>query len=111
MLTLCDIWSARQRIADVLRPTPLLPSPVLRRWSGSEVRLKPECLQTTGSFKIRGAVNKIRSLGGKARRVVACSSGNHGQATAFAAQQAGMAATIVVPRRTAPNKIEAIRAW
>lgn len=103
-----EVWLARHRITPLLRPTPLLYSVVLSRCTRGAVRLKPECLQETGSFKIRGTANKILSLQNKPRGIVTCSSGNHGKATAFVAQQLGIPATIVVSRYTARNKIEAI---
>jgi len=76
------------------------------------VRLKLECLQKTGSFKIRGAYFQIERLAGADRRrgVVTCSAGNHGTAVAEAARQAGVAATICVPRSIDPAKLDAIRA-
>lgn len=78
---------------------------------GIDLRLKLECLQETGSFKARGAWNQVRLLDAATRKrgVVATSSGNHGRALAWAAQRAGVPATIVMPEDAYPNKIEACR--
>jgi threonine dehydratase len=78
--------------------------------SGARVHLKLENLQTTGSFKLRGATNALLSLGDEVADVVAASSGNHGMAVAHAAQIAGMAALIFVPETADPSKIEGIEA-
>ncbi|HAY77209.1 MAG TPA: hypothetical protein DCY33_05150, partial [Gemmatimonadetes bacterium] len=71
------------------RVTPLLPSPVLSDRLGSEVLLKLECLQATGSFKVRGAAARLESLGPEEAQhgVVACSSGNHGRAVSYVAER------------------------
>jgi threonine dehydratase len=92
--------------------TPLDYSAVLSKALGCEVFLKCEHLQPTGSFKIRGASNKIRLMGHSERRkgVITASTGNHGKAVAQAARAADMAATVYVAAGTAPAKIEGIRA-
>lgn len=94
-----DIEAARQRIAGEAVRTPLLESPLFNARVGGRVLVKPECLQRTGSFKFRGAYNKIRKLkdAGGTDAVVAFSSGNHAQGVAAAAQLLGMQATIVMP--------------
>jgi threonine dehydratase len=103
---------AAERILGVVRRTPLVP--IERRASDDariEVRAKLECRQETGSFKARGAWNQISQLSPEARRagVVCASSGNHGKALAWAAQRAGVPATIVMPANAYPNKIRACR--
>jgi len=106
-----DVDAARERIAPVLRVTPLLASHAL---SGPDARtwIKAECLQVTGSFKARGATSKVLSLTGaeRARGVIACSSGNHGLATAWVCAREGIRATICVPEWVDPAKLRAIRA-
>jgi threonine dehydratase len=110
---LTDIEAARARIASVARETPVFRSDTLSRMTGREVRLKAENLQRTGSFKIRGAYNKIATLSAaeKAAGVVAASAGNHGQAVAWAAREAGIPATIFVPQDAPMAKVEAARAY
>jgi threonine dehydratase len=94
-----DIESARRRLEGIVKPTPLIASATLSRMLDAEVLIKPENLQKTGSFKIRGAYNRVATLSpDEARRgVIAASAGNHGQALAFAASRAGVKATIVMP--------------
>jgi threonine dehydratase len=91
--------------------TPLYASETFGRMTGRPVQLKAETLQRTGSFKIRGAVNKIGSLSEAQRQagVVAASAGNHGQAVAWAAREAGIAATIFMPAETPMAKVEPTR--
>ena len=94
--TLADVEAARTRLAGKgVRVTPLYASETFGRMTGRPVHLKAETLQRTGSFKIRGAVNKIGSLTEAERKagVVAASAGNHGQAVAWAAREAGMSPT------------------
>ena len=109
--TLADIVAARERIAGIARVTPVYPSETLSRLTGREVLLKAENLQRTGAFKIRGAVNRIALLSDKDRAagVVAASAGNHGQAVAWAAREAGIPATIFVPEDAPMSKVEATR--
>lgn len=106
-----DVIAAAARIAPYLAPTPLLASR-LSQGRGLELRLKPECRQTTGSFKIRGAANKILTLpaGRRAAGVVTASSGNHGLAVAHIAALLGISATVVVPEAANDYKIAAARA-
>lgn len=113
MLTLDLICQARQRIAGHLHRTPLVHSKALSDRLGARVYLKLECLQKTGSFKPRGAFNKLLSLSEDERRrgVVAVSGGNHAQGVAYAAQQLGIAATIVMPATTPSNYLEATRGY
>ena len=109
--TLRDITLARQRIAGLARRTPLVRSAGLSERTGAAVYLKLESLQETGSFKIRGAANKLLSLTAeeRARGVVAVSSGNHGRAVAHVAGQLGVRAVICVSERVPAGKVEAIR--
>ncbi len=111
--TTSDIEAARGRIAGIARVTPVYSSETLSRLCGRPVQLKAENLQRTGSFKIRGAVNKIATLsdGEKAAGVVAASAGNHGQAVAWAAREAGIPATIFVPQDAPMAKVEAARGY
>jgi threonine dehydratase len=110
-LTLSEIEAARQRIAGHARVTPVYPSETLTRLVGRDVFLKAENLQRTGSFKVRGAVNRIALLTDehRARGVVAASAGNHGQAVAWSAREEGASATIFMPEATPMAKIEATR--
>jgi threonine dehydratase len=98
--TLADIEEARGRVADRARVTPVYGSETLSRITGVRVWLKAENLQRTGSFKIRGAVNKIAQLGDaeRAAGVIAASAGNHGQAVAWAARALGISATVFMPQ-------------
>jgi threonine dehydratase len=109
--TLADVEAARERLAGRARVTPVHGSETLSRLTGSRVWLKAENLQRTGSFKIRGAVNKIAQLGERERAagVVAASAGNHGQAVAWAARELGIAATVFMPQDAPMAKVEATR--
>ena len=110
--TLADVEAARERLAGKgVRVTPLYASETFGRMTGRAVHLKAETLQRTGSFKIRGAVNKIGSLSENERKagVVAASAGNHGQAVAWAAREAGIEATIFMPADTPMAKVEPTR--
>lgn len=103
--------AAAARIRPYIRLTPLEASPALSALGGDHVHLKAENLQATGSFKVRGAFNKLLSLAPAEleRGVVAASSGNHGAAVAFALQQLGAQGVIFVPEHAAANKVAAIR--
>src|SRR5947199_6948975 len=109
--TLADVQEARQRLLGIAEQTPIYLSETFSRRSGREVRLKAENLQRTGSFKIRGAVNKLSTLSTEERAagVVAASAGNHGQAVAWAARELGAPATIYVPLDAPMAKVEACR--
>jgi threonine dehydratase len=106
---LADIDEAAQRLAGIARVTPVYGSETFSRLAGREIHLKAENLQRTGSFKIRGAVNKIALLTPAEREagVVAASAGNHGQAVAWAAREAGIAATVFMPEESPMAKVEA----
>jgi threonine dehydratase len=105
---LSDIQEARERLEGVARVTPVYGSETLSERVGRQLFLKAENLQRTGSFKIRGAVNKIATLSGKERRagVVAASAGNHGQAVAWAAREAGVKANVFMPQDAPMAKVE-----
>ena len=111
--TLADIDAARNRIEGIARVTPVHSSDTLARICGRPVSLKAENLQRTGSFKIRGAVNTIGSLSPTEREagVVTASAGNHGQAVAWAARQAGIVATIFMPEAAPMAKVDATRSY
>ncbi len=109
--TLADIQAARRVLDGIARVTPVAQSETLTRLTGRPAFLKAETLQRTGSFKVRGAVTKIHSLGAgeRARGVIAASAGNHGQAVAWAAREAGIGATVFMPADAALAKVEATR--
>ena len=108
-VTLQDVERAREVVADVARETQVIESRYLSRTTGGTIALKAENLQRTGSFKLRGALNKIATLDAGTRGVVTASAGNHGQSLAYAARARGLAATIFMPERAALAKIAAAR--
>ena len=109
--TLPDIEAARTRLDGVARVTPVYRSATLSQLAGREVRLKAENLQRTGSFKVRGAYNRISALTAEERAagVVAASAGNHGQAVAWAALEVGAHARIYMPQDAPMAKVDATR--
>jgi threonine dehydratase len=111
--TLADIEAARARIAPLVRATPVSSSETLGRRSGRPVLLKAENLQRTGSFKVRGAANRIATLSDaeRAAGVVTASAGNHGQAVALAAREAGVKATVFMPQGAPMAKVDATRSY
>src|SRR5512137_40082 len=109
MITLADIRQARTNIASHIHRTPLLHSNSLSVLSGAEVYLKLENLQKTGSFKVRGAFNKLLAV--REEKVIAASMGNHAQAVAYAAGRLGKRAAIVMPETAAIVKQEATRGY
>ena len=113
MIKLTDFYEARKRVQKWARRTPLEFSPDLSQITSAEVYLKLENQQTTGSFKIRGATNKILLLSDeeRARGVVTASSGNHAQGLGYAAKQLGIHAKVVIPEMTPQVKINAIRKY
>jgi threonine dehydratase len=114
MITLDDIRQARQRIAAHIRRTPLIEADALSApITEAELWLKLECLQVTGSFKARGATNKLLATPPEemARGVTTASGGNHGLAVARAAKLAGVPATIFVPTNVTQAKIDKLRKW
>lgn len=109
-VTLASIQAAATRLAPHIRRTALVPSATLSRALGCEVYLKLEMLQKTGSFKVRGAFNKMVPLP-RGSRVVAVSGGNHGQAVAYAARQLGLGARVYMPASTPDNYVDATRGY
>lgn len=107
-----DILAARERISSYIYTTPMLHLENLDEKLGCQVYIKPECMQKTNSFKIRGALNKLLSLPSEelVHGVVAASSGNHGKGVAFAAKLLGAKATIVIPDNAPQVKVDGIRA-
>ena len=112
MHKLYDFMEARERLSTITVKTKLLHSDVFSDESGNDVYIKPENLQITGSFKVRGAYNKIAKLTEeKARGVIAASAGNHAQGVALAAKRLGIKATIVMPKHTPLIKVNATKQY
>lgn len=112
MISIQDIYKARERISSVIHETPIFESKMLSELCGNKIYLKGEHLQKTGSFKIRGASNHVKvAVEGGAKSLTTASSGNHGQAVAYIANELGVPATIVVPEDINPSKEGAIRAY
>jgi threonine dehydratase len=109
MITITDIQAARSTIGSFIHKTPLIHSNSLSRLSGADVYLKLENLQKTGSFKVRGAFNKMTHI--KEQKVIAASMGNHAQAVAFASHVLGKSAKIVMPAVAPIVKEEATRGY
>ncbi len=109
MVTLEMIQQAQQNLKGVARLTPLISAPKI----GENVSIKAENLQLTGSFKLRGAYNKISSLTAeeKAKGVIACSAGNHAQGVALSATKNGIHSTICIPAGAPLSKVEATRGF
>ncbi len=101
----------REANADLVRPTPVLTSRSLSERCGGTIAVKAENLQRTGSFKLRGALGKVRTLPGDAAGVVAGSAGNHGQALAYAARSRGLRCEIYVPDDAPLAKVAAVRSF
>jgi len=110
-VTLRAVYEARQAIEDIAVRTPLVPSMVLKERTGAHCYLKLENVQRSGAFKIRGAANKLSTLGAKerARGVITVSSGNHGRAVALVARELGIRAVVCMSTRVPLNKVESIR--
>ena len=108
-----ELKLAAERLKGTARHTEIIPSPVLSEMTGHEILLKPENLQVTGSFKIRGAYNKIASLTDEqlSHGIVTASAGNHAQGVAYAARERGAKATICMPQITPPLKVDATKAY
>lgn len=113
MVELQKVWQARENLAGIIHQTNLDLSFTFSELSGNKVYLKTENLQKTGSFKIRGAYNKIASLGReeKEKGVIAASAGNHAQGVAFGASRAGIVSTIVMPEGAPLSKVVATRGY
>ena len=112
-VSLDDIYLAQTILKPILRKTELIESPFFSEECVNRVFLKPENLQVTGSFKIRGAYYKISKLSNeeKARGIIAASAGNHAQGVGYAAQMLGVKATIVMPETTPIIKVEATKKY
>ena len=110
-VTLRDVFLAAARIAPHVRRTPLERSAPRSAELGLDVYLKLECWQRTGSFKLRGALNRLLTLSdeARARGILTCSAGNHGLGVAEAARLTGVAATVVVPENASPAKVAGLR--
>jgi len=108
-----EILKANSMRGDEIKKTPLIHSPTFSELTGSEVYLKAEFRQRTGSFKIRGAYYKIKSLSDEEKKhgVVAASAGNHGQGMAFASSLEKISCTIVMPKNASPAKVSATRGY
>src|SRR4051812_18195818 len=108
-----DVERASGLIAGEVRETPVLPAGELSRRVGGSVVMKAECLQLTGSFKVRGAFHKISALGPEELRagVVAASAGNHAQAVALAANRRASHADLFMPAESPLAKISAVRGY
>lgn len=107
-----DVARARAAIADVARRTPVLTSATLSGLFGAPVVLKAETLQRTGSFKLRGALNRLASLGDAASAGVVCgSAGNHAQGVALAASARGVPCEVFMPADAPIAKVEAVASW
>ena len=113
MIDIADIRAAAQRIAGKVHRTPLLSAKQLGERAGVRLHLKCESFQKTGSFKARGALNKILSLSAeeRARGLVTVSAGNHAAAVAWAARIAECSAVVVMPVDAPQSKIDAVRGY
>lgn len=111
--TIDDIFKARDLFDDSIRKTPLQRSATFSKFIGTNVFLKLESLQMTGSFKVRGAYVKLNTLADEKRKkgVIAASAGNHAQGVAYAALRKGVSCTIVMPKNASPAKIAATRSY
>ena len=108
-----EFLEAREKLSKVLLNTNLIFSSVFSQETGNNVYIKPENLQKTGSFKIRGAYNKISKLNNEEKKkgVIASSAGNHAQGVAYAAKELGIKATIVMPKTTPLIKVESTKQY
>jgi threonine dehydratase len=113
MLELDDVLAARDRVSETARHTPLDYSHTFSAMTGADVHPKLECFQRTGSFKIRGATNRIRTLSEaeQAAGVVTASAGNHAQGVALAASRSGVDAKVVMPETAPISKVKATKSY
>lgn len=115
MIPLAEIRAAAERIAHTTRRTPLIPASMTRERIAGDftLTLKLECLQVTGSFKVRGAMNAVLTLSPEAlgRGVITASGGNHGLAVAYAAWVTDVPGTVLLPRSASAAKIARLRDW
>src|SRR5688572_25840650 len=112
-MTLNDLYAARTRISDIIRPTPLMSHPLLSNETGLDLRVKHENHNPTSAFKVRGGLNLVRTLTAeeRARGLVTASTGNHGQSIAYASQLERVRCTVFVPDGNNPDKNAAMRAF
>lgn len=112
-LTFDDIKAASLRLEDTITSTTLIKSDYFSEEVNNQIYIKPENLQLTGSFKIRGAYNKIAKLSAEERKrgLICSSAGNHAQGVAYAAKKLGVKATIVMPKTTPLIKVEATKSY
>ena len=108
-----DFITAKEKLSKVPLKTSLIQSPIFSKEAGNEVYIKPENLQKTGSFKIRGAYNKITNLSDEEKKkgVIASSAGNHAQGVAYGAKESGIKAVIVMPKSTPLIKVESTKQY
>jgi threonine dehydratase len=113
LISLDDVYRARERIGDRLHRTPMLSSATLSKQVGADVRFKAELLQRTGAFKPRGVLSKLATLTDdeKKRGVISISAGNHAQALAYASAVEGIDALVVMWKTASPMKISAARGY
>ncbi|AXX91368.1 threonine ammonia-lyase [Malaciobacter molluscorum LMG 25693] len=113
MITIDNIKEAKKNLEEIRENTPITKAPLLSEMFKSEVFLKKENLQLTGSFKLRGAYNKIANISEdkRAKGVVAASAGNHAQGVAFSASKFGCEATIFMPEATPLTKVSGVKAY
>ena len=111
--TIEDIFRARELLDGCVRKTPLQRSDTFSRLTGTNIFLKLESLQKTGSFKVRGALNKVNTLSEQQRKygVIAASAGNHAQGVAYAAARNNISCTIVMPQNASPAKVSATKSY
>jgi threonine dehydratase len=113
MLSIDKLYQAKNRLGTVIHQTPFSYAPILSEHCQTTIYLKKENLQLTGSFKLRGAYNKIAALSDKERKngVVAASAGNHAAGVAFSAKEFGIKATIFMPDATPLTKVNSVRSY
>jgi threonine dehydratase len=113
MIPLAEIRAAAQRLAGTLHRTPVMSAQSIGALAGVDLQLKCECFQKTGSFKPRGALNKVLSLtdADRARGLVTVSAGNHAQAVAWAARHVGAPCVVVMPTAAPRSKLDAVRGY
>jgi threonine dehydratase len=113
MIALSEIRAAAERLAGTIHRTPVLSAQSIGARAGVDLQLKCECFQKTGSFKVRGALNKVLALSAaeRARGLVTVSAGNHAQAVAWAARHVGAPCVVVMPTGAPRSKLAAVRGY
>ena len=111
--TIADVYRADKQLSGVVKKTKLIPSDFFSEISGNEVFLKPENMQLTGAYKLRGAYYKISTLTDeeRAKGLITASAGNHAQGVAYAAAKYGVKATIVMPTTTPLIKVNRTKSY